>query len=145
MGWRLRQGFSSLSSADPLSPFCCPRPQSAFGQQVLVAEEADEVSVGVDVSQHTAGYLYAGAAPLTRERTLGDAGDGGGAGGSPSECSNRLSKFKEPFETRLNPIGILTEPIGTPLKCFSTHGHLSAAKGSSSTVSRSDIRLISTF
>jgi hypothetical protein len=31
---------------------------------------------------------------------------------------------------------------GNTVRSFSTHGHLSAAKGSSTTVSRSDIRLI---
>jgi hypothetical protein len=31
---------------------------------------------------------------------------------------------------------------GNTVRCFSTHGHQSAAKGSSTTVSRSDIRLV---
>jgi hypothetical protein len=35
--------------------------------------------------------------------------------------------------------------IGNTVRSFSTHGHQSAAKVSSTTVSRSDIRLISTF
>jgi hypothetical protein len=34
---------------------------------------------------------------------------------------------------------------GHTVRSFSTHGHLSAAKGSSTTVSRSDIRLIQHF
>jgi hypothetical protein len=48
-------------------------------------------------------------------------------------------------DTSCTALSLMPTVNGNTVRSFSTHGHQSAAKGSSSTVSRSDIRLISTF
>jgi hypothetical protein len=48
-------------------------------------------------------------------------------------------------DTICTALSLIPTVIGNTVRIFSTHGHQSAAKGSSTTVSRSDIRIISTF
>jgi hypothetical protein len=50
-----------------------------------------------------------------------------------------------PLLTRTPERSVYQQLNGNTVRSFSTHGHQSAAKGSSTTVSRSDIRFILTF
>jgi hypothetical protein len=71
-----------------------------------------------------------------------------GATVAHQSCVERVFSFWRWCVLWLPSLACLTPPAtvhGNTVRSFSTHGHQSAAKGSSTTVSRSDIRLISTF
>jgi hypothetical protein len=64
---------------------------------------------------------------------------------SPCGGSTPPSLSVPAVDTICTALSLMPTVNGNTVRSFSTHGHQSAAKGSSTTVSRSDIRLILTF
>ena len=60
-------------------------------------------------------------------------------------CPPRITTALVKVDTNCTALSLMPTVNGNTVRSFSTHGHQSAAKGSSTTVSRSDIRLILTF
>jgi hypothetical protein len=76
------------------------------------------------------------------KRRVGDSG--GGRVRVPSPLYSDMTTLRK-VDTSCTALSLMPTIIGNTVRSFSTHGHQSAAEGSSSTASRSDIRLILTF
>jgi hypothetical protein len=78
-----------------------------------------------------------------RVRRRVEARGGGGGGGEQRACASPPEPTTLPkVDTNCTAPSLIPTVNGNTVRSFSTHGHQSAAKGSATTVSRSDIRSI---